>query len=211
NRALSRQPAFWAGRLRDFPWDVLGPYADRARQHPDGIVDLSVGTPVDPVPDVVQAALAAAADSPGYPATAGTPGLQAALTGYLPARCAAPAGIAVLPTIGSKELVAWLPLLLGVRPGGTVAIPALAYPTYAVGVELAGAECVATDSVTALGPRRVDLLWVNSPSNPTGRVLPVEHLRKIVDWARERGTVLVTDECYLEVGWSAEPRSVLDA
>src|SRR5262249_27156021 len=139
NRALSRQPAFWAGRLRDFPWDVLGPYADRARQHPDGIVDLSVGTPVDPVPDVVQAALAAAADSPGYPATAGPPDLQAAIAGYLSARCAAPAGIAVLPTIGSKELVAWLPLLLGVRPGGTVAIPALAYPTYAVGVELAGA------------------------------------------------------------------------
>jgi succinyldiaminopimelate transaminase len=188
---------------------VLAPYADRARQHPGGIVDLSVGTPVDPVPEVVQAALAAATDSPGYPTTAGTPRLREAIGDYLSDRCAAPTGTAVLPTIGSKELVAWLPVLLGVRPGATVAIPALAYPTYAVGATLAGADCLPTDSLTALGPRRVELVWVNSPSNPTGRVLPAEHLRKMVDWARERGTVLVSDECYLELGWEAEPVSVL--
>ncbi len=162
------------------------------------------------MPQVVQAALAAAADSPGYPTTAGTPRLREAIGGYLADRCAAPAGTAVLPTIGSKELVAWLPVLFGVRPGATVAIPALAYPTYAVGATLAGADCLPTDSLTALGPRRVELLWVNSPSNPTGRVLPAEHLRKMVDWARERGTVLVSDECYLELGWEAEPVSVLD-
>ena len=198
------------GRLPDFPWDVLAPHGDHARRHPDGIVDLSVGTPVDPVPEVVRAALCGAADTPGYPATAGTPELRAAIGAYLADRCHVPPGIGVLPTIGSKELVAWLPVLLGVRPGGTVAIPALAYPTYAVGAALAGAECVPTDSLTSLGPRRVDLLWVNSPSNPTGRVLPAEHLRKAVDWARERGTVLVSDECYLELGWDAEPVSVLD-
>jgi len=86
----------------------------------------------------------------------------------------------------------------------------VAYPTYAVGAALAGAQCLPADSLTALGPRRVDLLWVNSPSNPTGRVLPAEHLRKLADWARERGTVLVSDECYLELGWEAEPVSVLD-
>jgi succinyldiaminopimelate transaminase len=173
-------------------------------------VDLSVGTPVDPVPQVVRAALCGSADTPGYPATAGTPDLRAAIEAYLAARCHVQPGVGVLPTIGSKELVAWLPLLLGVRPGGTVAAPALAYPTYAVGAALAGADCVPADSLTALGPRRVDLLWVNSPSNPTGLVLPVQHLRKLVDWARERGTVLVSDECYLELGWDADPVSVLD-
>ena len=71
----------WAGRLPDFPWDTLAPYAGTARAHPDGIVDLSVGTPVDPTPDVVQAALRAAADAPGYPLTYGTPPLRAAVAG----------------------------------------------------------------------------------------------------------------------------------
>ena len=65
-----------ADRLPDFPWDRLAPYAATARSHEDGIVDLSVGTPVDPVPAVVRDALAAASDAPGYPLTAGTPALR---------------------------------------------------------------------------------------------------------------------------------------
>jgi succinyldiaminopimelate transaminase len=87
--------------------------------------------------------------------------------------------------------------------------PELAYPSYAVGAALAGARAVATDSLTSLGPERPALLWLNSPANPTGRVLPVAHLRKVVDWCRERGTLLVSDECYLECAWDAEPVSVL--
>ena len=88
--------------------------------------------------------------------------------------------------------------------------PALAYPTYEVGARLAGARCVATDSLTSLGPERVSLVWVNSPSNPTGRVLPVDHLRKVVAWCRERGALLVSDECYVEMAWEgAAPVSVL--
>jgi succinyldiaminopimelate transaminase len=117
----------------------------------------------------------------------------------------------VLPTIGSKELVAWLPTLLGVGPGDVVVIPAVCYPTYEVGVKLAGATVVRSDSLTALGPDpRVKLVWINSPSNPTGKVLPVEHLRKVVAWGRERGAVVVSDECYLSLGWETEPVSVLD-
>ena len=115
----------------------------------------------------------------------------------------------MLPTIGSKELIASLPGHLGLGPGDTVVAPALAYPTYEVGAVLAGARCVATDSLTSLGPERVALVWLNSPSNPTGRVLPVEHLRKVVAWCRERGALLVSDECYLECTWDAEPVSVL--
>jgi succinyldiaminopimelate transaminase len=196
--------------LPDFPWDLLEPAKAVAAAHPDGIVDLSVGTPVDPVPASVQAALAAASDAPGYPLTAGTPALRAAIAGWLARACGASGTPGVLPTIGSKELVAWLPTLLGVGPGDVVVIPQVCYPTYEVGVRLAGAEVVRSDSLTALGPDpRVKLVWINSPSNPTGRVLPREHLRKVVDWARERGALVASDECYLTLGWDETPVSVL--
>jgi succinyldiaminopimelate transaminase len=191
--------------LPDFPWDSLAEDKALAASHPGGIVDLSVGTPVDPVPEVVRAALTGpAADEPGYPTTHGPESLRAAVAGALGRRFGVTVDpVAVLPTIGSKELVAWLPTLLGLGAGDTVVIPELAYPTYEVGARLAGAEFVRADSTMALGPQRVALVWVNSPSNPTGRVLPPEHLRKVVDWARERGAVVASDECYLSL--SAPP------
>ncbi len=175
------------------------------------MVDLSVGTPVDPTPAVVRAALAEASDAPGYPLTAGTGAVREAAAGYLARRAGAgplPPD-AVLPTIGSKELVALLPTLLGLGPGDRVVLPELAYPTYEVGARLAGAEPVRSDGLAGLGPARVGLVWVNSPSNPTGRVLPPEHLRKVVAWARDRGAVVASDECYLEFGWEQRPLSIL--
>ncbi len=199
-----------SSKLPDFPWDLLEPAKARAAAHPGGIVDLSIGTPVDPVPPLIRAALAEASDAPGYPLTAGTPALRAAITSWVRAACAASGDFGVLPTIGSKELVAWLPTLLGVGPGDLVAIPAVCYPTYEAGVQLAGASVVRSDSLTALGPdTRIRMIWINSPSNPTGKVLPVEHLRKVVAWARERGVTVVSDECYLSLGWDATPVSVL--
>ncbi|MEX0427584.1 succinyldiaminopimelate transaminase [Nocardioides sp. DS6] len=200
-----------SGRLPDFPWDKLTSYAATARQHPGGIVDLSVGTPVDPTPQVVQDALKAAADSHGYPVTIGKVATRQAAIDWL-ARDHGVTGLGldgVLPVIGSKELIASLPLHLGVGPGDLVVYPELAYPTYEVGAALVGARTLATDSLTAIGPERPRILWLNSPSNPTGRVLPVEHLKKVVDWCRDRGTLLVSDECYLECAWEAEPISVL--
>ena len=199
-------------RLPDFPWDKLTEAAARARSHPDGIVDLSIGTPVDPTPELVQRALAEAADSPGYPLTIGRVDTRQAAVDWL-ARRFGVTGLtpdAVLPVIGSKELIASMPSHLGLGAGDVVVAPALAYPTYEVGARLAGARCVATDSLTSLGPERVSLVWVNSPSNPTGRVLPVDHLRKVVAWCRERGALLVSDECYVEMAWEgAAPVSVL--
>ena len=115
----------------------------------------------------------------------------------------------MLPVIGTKEFIAWLPTLLGCGSGDVVVHPALAYPTYDVGARLAGATPVATDGLVALGPERVRLAWLNSPSNPTGQVLPAEHLRKVVSWARERGVVVASDECYIELGWETTPLSVL--
>jgi succinyldiaminopimelate transaminase len=198
-------------RLPDFPWDQLTEYAARARAHPDGIVDLSIGTPVDPTPEVVRRALESASDSPGYPQTVGLPSTRQAAVDWLARRHGVtglgPEG--VLPVVGSKELVASLPAHLGLGAGDLVVVPELAYPTYAVGAALVGARTRATDALTGLGPERPALLWVNSPGNPTGRVLPPVHLRKVVDWCRERGTLLVSDECYLEFAWEAEPVSVL--
>ncbi|MFC5911404.1 succinyldiaminopimelate transaminase, partial [Streptacidiphilus monticola] len=197
--------------LPAFPWDRLDPYKQSALAHPDGIVDLSVGTPVDPVPPSVQAALAAAGDSPGYPTVWGTPALRDALVGWVEGRLGA-VGIGhrnVLPTVGSKELVALLPWQLGLGPGDRVAYPRLAYPTYEVGARLARADHVVYDDPWELDPEGLRLLWLNSPSNPTGRVLTAEELRRTVNWARQHGILLVSDECYLELGWDAEPVSVL--
>jgi succinyldiaminopimelate transaminase len=199
-----------AGRLPAFTWDRIAPLREKAGLHPGGSVDLSIGTPVDPVPDLIRAALAEASNAPGYPATWGTPRLRAAAAGWL----ARAHGVSVpaddiLPVVGTKEFIAWLPVMLGLGPGDVVLEPELAYPTYDIGARLAGASVLATDSLLAAGPSRVRLVWVNSPSNPTGRVLPVEHLRKVVAWARERGAVVASDECYISLGFQASPVSVL--
>jgi succinyldiaminopimelate transaminase len=166
---------------------------------------------VDDVAPVIRDALAAASASPGYPATAGTATLRASAVEALLRRYGV-TGLtesAVLPVIGTKELIAWLPTLLGLGGADTVVIPELAYPTYDVGARLAGAQVLAADSLTQLGPLNPALVYLNSPSNPTGRVLGVDHLRKVVSWARERGAIVASDECYLGLAWDAEPLSVL--
>src|SRR5258708_25291675 len=178
------QPAL-ASRLPEFPWDRLAPASAIAAAHPDGIANLSIGTPVDPVPAVIQAALASAADSPGYPLTRGTPSLRAAAAGWLARRHGVAANPdAVLPVIGTKELIAWLPTLLGCGPGDGVCFPELAYPTYDIGARMAGARSLASDAPDELDAvdSPVRLAWLNSPSNPTGRVLASSRMRDLVSW-----------------------------
>ncbi|MFB0835629.1 succinyldiaminopimelate transaminase [Arthrobacter halodurans] len=194
--------------LPDYPWDSLAPYLETARHHAGGIVNLSIGTPVDPTPAVVQDALRGAADAPGYPTTHGTEALREAIVAWYARRRGTP-GLNpdhVMPTIGSKELVAWLPLLLGVGPGDVVVRPEVAYPTYDIGARLAGAEAVAADRLSELpaGVReRVKLVWVNSPGNPTGIVRGIDELAELVRDARSLGAVVASDECYAELGWEA--------
>ncbi len=203
--------------LPDFPWDSLRPYRVRAARHPGGVVDLAVGTPVDESPDVARAALAAASDAPGYPATVGTPALREAVIGWMERRRGV-AGLgddAVIPTIGSKESVALLPLQLGAGPGDIIVHPRAAYPTYDVGARLAGATPVPVDTDADPdtwnlpagrddGPAAPVIVWLNSPGNPDGHVLGVDQLARVVVWARRRGAVVVSDECYAELAW-AEP------
>ncbi|MGY5763780.1 succinyldiaminopimelate transaminase [Brachybacterium sp. DNPG3] len=213
-----------AARLPAFPWDAIAGAKQRAAAHEDGIVDLSVGTPVDPTPASVQRALAGAADSHGYPTTVGTAALREALVGFVRRHRAAPAATdvdAVLPTVGSKELVAHLPFQLGIGSEDAVAFPDVAYPTYDMGARFVGARSVPLD-VVALADRgdeavpadvldRIRLLWLNSPSNPTGEVLSAERMARIVAWARGRGIVVASDECYALLPWTVEDvPSILD-
>jgi succinyldiaminopimelate transaminase len=206
--------------LPDFPWDSLAPFKARANQHPDGIVDLSIGTPIDPVPDVIQNALAKNSNTPGYPTTIGTIEFRTAAVDWLKRKLDVQIATTdnVIPTIGSKEIVAWLPTLLNLDKHHTIAIPAVAYPTYKVGALIAGCEVVTADGVDELEAARVTaenrkqplaLVWINTPSNPTGKVLSEIELRDIVQWAQKHDVIVVSDECYVELGWTTTPISIL--
>lgn len=199
--------------LPDFPWDALAPYGDRAREHPGGIIDLSVGSPVDPTPAVIRDALAAATDAHAYPQTAGTPALREAIVEwYARRRGVDDLSVAnVLPTIGSKELVALLPQLFGLGSGDVVVHPTVAYPTYAIGAAMVGATALASDD-PAEWPENTRLVWLNSPGNPDGRLLDTEHLKAAVTRARELGAIVVNDECYAEFTWEGDTPapSILD-
>lgn len=194
--------------LPEYPWEAMAPYVAKASEHPGGAVNLSIGTPVDPTPAVVQEALKSAADAPGYPTVHGTAAVRQAVVDWFARRRGVP-GLdpqAVMPTIGSKEMVAWLPFLLGLGNGDVVVRPTVAYPTYDMGAILAGATPVAADDLNELDTEtreRVRLVWINSPGNPTGSVRSVGQLKTIVDQAREAGAVVASDECYAELGWGA--------
>jgi succinyldiaminopimelate transaminase len=192
-------------QLPDFPWDALAPFGDKARAHPQGIIDLSQGTPVDPTPEFIQQALRDASNSPSYPVTAGTPELRAAIKKWAMQRLGATGDFDVLPIIGSKELVAWLPTYLESK---SVLIPEIAYPTYHVGAVLAGADSVPV-AIDAQSWPVADLAWLNSPSNPTGRVHSVEEVNRCIQWSRQNKSVLISDECYLEFDQNAHSVSVL--
>jgi succinyldiaminopimelate transaminase len=213
-----------------YPHDRLGPVRAVAGAVPGGMVDASVGTPVDPMPEVaVRALVDAASAATGYPATIGSPGLRAAAAGWIARRF----GCAVTPEevvacIGTKELVASLPRVLSLRDPSrdTVLYPAAAYPTYEMGALLAGLRAVPVpvDDGWHLDLSRVDpadaaralVLWCNDPSNPTGVAASSGQMVAAVEWARARGIIVASDECYAEftyddVGAPAAPVTALEA
>jgi succinyldiaminopimelate transaminase len=146
-------------------------------------------------------------NSPSYPVTTGAADLRSALKKYASDVLGASGEFDVLPTIGSKELVALLPFMLGAKK---VLIPQIAYPTYRVGGILAGAHVVEVDIDAATWPRAgIDLAWINSPSNPTGRVQSEQELQAALTWVRESGSVLASDECYLSFPDSKKALSVM--
>ncbi len=195
-----------------YPHDRLDAFRRLAAVIPGGVVDCSIGNPVDPVPEVALAALAAAAPrATGYPATIGSDDLRAAAARWIGRRFEVEvAADHVLACIGTKEMVASLPRYLHLRDPGrdTVLYPAISYPTYAMGAELAGLRAVPVplDADWHLDLSRVHdadaaralLLWTNEPGNPTAAVAPADAVAATVRWARDRGIVLAADECYAE-------------
>ena len=189
--------------LPEFPWDQLAPAKERAAAHPGGICDLSVGTPVDDTPAFIREALADASNAHGYPTVIGTTEVREAIVAWGKRRGMVDVGMnGVIPTIGSKEAVAWIPFLLGVRPGDTVLVPEVAYPTYDIGARLAGATPVAVDPTDPSSWPDAALVYLNSPGNPDGHVMSKDELRAVVAWARAHGAVVVSDECYAALPWS---------
>lgn len=191
-------------KLPDFPWDALAPFGEKAKAHPSGFIDLSVGTPVDPTPQFIQDALSKSANSPKYPLTAGTPELREVISNWAKIELGATGDFAVLPVIGSKELVAWLPTIL---ESSHVLYPEIAYPTYLVGSMIAKTKATPVSLDANIWPN-ADLAWVNSPSNPTGRVHSDAELLAAINWSR-KNRIVISDECYLEFGLDVKPKSIL--
>ena len=202
-----------------YPYDRLSPLRAVASSHEGGMVDLSVGTPGDPAPEVVLQALARAPGAVGYPPSIGTVELRRAAAEWMGRRLGVEADpAAVAACVGTKELVASTAGALRLRHPGrdTVLSPAVAYPTYAMGALLAGCRSVPVPvdaqwrlDLGAIAPEdaeRALCLWVNSPSNPTGSV---EDLVAIAEWGRARGIPVLSDECYVEFTWEGPPRTVL--
>lgn len=183
----------------------MAPIGEKARSHPDGIIDLSQGTPVDPTPEFIQREFAAASNAPGYPLTIGTPELRAAMRTWANQVLGATGEFDVLPTIGSKELVAWLPTILEAK---VVLYPEVAYPTYLVGAMIANAQALAVDIDAKAWPA-AQLAWINSPSNPTGRVHSEAELLDVIAYSRQTGTVIASDECYFSFPDSKSATSIL--
>ena len=201
-------------RLPEYPWQKLKPFQAIAEKHVGGMVDLSVGSPVDPTPKIIQDAIRDSTNAPGYPSTAGSLEFRNAVAEWFGRR----RGVTltsdqVMPTIGSKELISFLPLMLGLGKGDVIVQPSVAYTAYVVGAALSGAEIVSEDD-PAKWPKSTKLIWINSPGNPDGRVLDVDEMKACVVRARELGALLASDECYAELGWGkwADTRipSVLD-
>ncbi|MGA9276443.1 aminotransferase class I/II-fold pyridoxal phosphate-dependent enzyme [Ilumatobacter sp.] len=203
-----------------YPYDRLNDLkADILERH-DSIVDLSIGTPFDPPPDAVIAALSSSGTERSYPPSVGTPEYHAAIARWFDRRFDVVVDSAQIgATVGSKEFVALLPQFMGLRDPGrdTVLFPAISYPSYAMGARLAGLRAVPVamrpdggvdlDTVDPADVERALLLWINSPGNPTGGL---DDLGAVAEWGRRHGIPVFSDECYIEFTWSGRGRTILE-
>ena len=204
-----------------YPYDRLDRLAPLAAALPGGVVDLSIGTPCDPPLQAVITALSSSNSERGYPASIGTEPLRNAIRGWLQRRFGVEASLAeVAACVGTKEFVATTPQYLQLRSPlrDTVLYPAVAYPTYEMGAILAGCRPVAVPAavdgsidLSAIDPAdaaRALMLWVNSPSNPTGAL---SDLQAAAAWGRAHGVPVFSDECYVEFTWDGPPRTILES
>ena len=196
-----------------YPYDRLDEATAIAAGVDGGIVDLSIGTPCDPPPPLVLDALARSGAERGYPPSIGTAAYREAAAGWMERRL----GVSVEPSrvaacVGTKELVAGIPHWLHLRRPDldTVLYPAVSYPSYAMGAQLARCRAVPYATLEDIDPddaRRALCLWVNVPGNPTGELAD---LGAAAAWGRERGVPVLSDECYVEFTWSGPRRTILE-
>lgn len=204
-----------------YDWSRVAAFRVIASKYPGGAVDLSVGSPVDSVAQGVQDALTEAANARnayGYPATVGTPELRQSITDwYKRTRGVDLESIDadVVPSVGSKEAVALMASMLHLHRGDVVVQPRVSYPTYSIGTQLAGATVHYVDAVEDTqsweGVRNVKAVWVNSPNNPSGKVLNEFQLHDIIVAARKIGAVVLSDECYALLRWNPDLAAGMDA
>ena len=207
-----------------YPYERLNGAKARATERfaeRGGLVDCSIGTPCDAPPDAVLAAMATSGTERGYPTSPGSPAYRRAAADWLRRRFGVTVDVegGVAACVGTKEFVATTAQFLRLRTPDrdTVLYPSVSYPTYAMGATLAGARAVPVpelrgggldlDAVDPADAERALLVWVNSPSNPTGQL---SDLDRTAAWGRERGIPVLSDECYAEFTWDGPPRSVLE-
>ena len=196
-----------------YPYDRLDEITALADRHDGGAVDLSIGTPCDPPPAEVLAALAAGDSARGYPPSIGTKAFRAAAAGWMERRLGATVDPAtdLAACVGTKEFVASLPQYLKLRTPGrdTILYPAISYPTYEMGAILAGLRAVPYLTLAEISDTDADralAIWVNSPGNPTGEL---SDLAAAAAWGRARGVPVISDECYAEFTWAGQPTTIL--
>src|SRR4051794_19356804 len=206
-----------------YPYDRLDALKRLADSLPGGVVDCSIGTPCDPVPDVAsRAAIEAAASSNGYPPSAGSEALRAAAAGWIGRRFGVAVDRAHLGAcVGTKELVVSLPHQLRLRTPArdTVLYPSIAYPSYDMGAVLAGCRSVPVpvdahwhldvDMISDADAERALVLWINEPGNPSASTADDRYFARVVAWARERAIIVASDECYAE--FAPSPATILSA
>jgi succinyldiaminopimelate transaminase len=202
-----------------YPYDRLDAYQKLAAAHEGGIVDLSIGTPCDPPPQAVIDALAGSNSERGYPASIGSEALRRSIARWMGRRFEIDVPISrIAACIGTKEFVATTPQYMKLRRPNrdTVLYPAVAYPTYEMGAILAGLRAVAVPmnveghmdfaSITQDDIDRALMVWVNSPSNPTGGL---DDLKYAANWGRTHNIPVFSDECYTEFTWATSSQSIL--
>jgi succinyldiaminopimelate transaminase len=206
-----------------YPYERLDALKRLADSLPGGVVDCSIGTPCDPVPEVAQKAAAAAiAVSNGYPQSAGSPALRDAAAAWINRRFGVQVvGAHVGACVGTKELVASLPHVLRLRDPrrDTVLYPSIAYPSYEMGAVLAGCRSVPVpldaqwhldiDAISDADAERALVLWINEPGNPSASTADDPYFARVAGWARERGVIVASDECYAE--FAPRPATILSS
>lgn len=205
--------------LPPYPYDRLNEFRAVAAERHGAAIDMSIGAPFDAPPQIVVDALSSSGAERGYPPSIGSGEFRTAASAWLRTQFGVdvdPMGLGA--TMGLKEFVAGLPHWLRLKDPSkdTVLYPAVSYPSYAMGAQLAHGRAVPVpvdenwrlrlDAISPEDLERASVLWVASPGNPTGAL---EDLEALAAWGRDNGVLIASDECYIEFTWDRAPQTIL--